>query len=321
MKKKLQVFISSTYKDLIDERQAAVEAILNAGHIPAGMELFSAGDESQSETVKRWIDESDVFLLILGGRYGSIEPNTRMGYVEVEYDYASKTKTPTFAVVMSEQWIDRKVKEFGQDVFEYSHREMYEKFKSRVLSKICRIADDTKDIKISIHETLQDFLGRYNFSGWVSGKEIPQTNKVLEQVAGLTKDNQMLRKELEKLKGQLREEEVQICGMPYPKMKALLEYTGVMPETEAETDCSLLHALFVAYPALAAGVDSSINSSPHDRYIFRYVAPPLLAFGLVERAKVPGAKYVRFHLSEAGCKFISLCTLEQQEEDAKAASQ
>lgn len=36
-KKKLQVFVSSTYVDLKEERQAAVEAILNAGHIPAGM--------------------------------------------------------------------------------------------------------------------------------------------------------------------------------------------------------------------------------------------------------------------------------------------
>lgn len=35
MNKKLQVFISSTYTDLTEERQAAVEAILDAGHIPA----------------------------------------------------------------------------------------------------------------------------------------------------------------------------------------------------------------------------------------------------------------------------------------------
>ena len=47
MNKKLQVFVSSTYTDLIEERQAAVEAILDAGHIPAGMELFKAGNESQ----------------------------------------------------------------------------------------------------------------------------------------------------------------------------------------------------------------------------------------------------------------------------------
>ena len=43
--KKLQIFVSSTYRDLQPERQAAVQAILSASHIPAGMELFAAGDE------------------------------------------------------------------------------------------------------------------------------------------------------------------------------------------------------------------------------------------------------------------------------------
>jgi hypothetical protein len=50
-KKKLQVFVSSTYSDLREERQAAVEAILTAGHIPAGMELFAAGDQSQMNVI------------------------------------------------------------------------------------------------------------------------------------------------------------------------------------------------------------------------------------------------------------------------------
>ena len=44
--KKMQIFVSSTYEDLKDERQEMVEAILEAGHIPAGMELFKAGNES-----------------------------------------------------------------------------------------------------------------------------------------------------------------------------------------------------------------------------------------------------------------------------------
>lgn len=38
--KKMQIFVSSTYEDLKDERQKMVEAILDAGHIPAGMEIF-----------------------------------------------------------------------------------------------------------------------------------------------------------------------------------------------------------------------------------------------------------------------------------------
>lgn len=73
MNKKLQVFVSSTYTDFIEERQAAVQAILDFGHIPAGMELFKAGNKSQLETIYKWIDDSDVYMLILGGRYGSIE--------------------------------------------------------------------------------------------------------------------------------------------------------------------------------------------------------------------------------------------------------
>lgn len=92
LRKKLQVFISSTFNDLIEERQAAVEGILNAGHIPAGMELFKSGNESQLETVKRWIDESDVYLLILGGRYGVIEPESGKSYTHVEYEYALEKK-------------------------------------------------------------------------------------------------------------------------------------------------------------------------------------------------------------------------------------
>ena len=86
--KKLQVFVSSTYTDLREERQAAVEAILSAGHIPAGMELFAANDQSQWAVIKRWIDESDAFLLILGGRYGSLEPESGKSYIHLEYEYA-----------------------------------------------------------------------------------------------------------------------------------------------------------------------------------------------------------------------------------------
>src|SRR3954449_11222354 len=99
-RKKLQVFVSSTYADLRDERQAAVEAILTAGHIPAGMELFAAGDESQMNAIRRWIDESDVFLLILGGRYGSIDPSNGKSYIHLEYEYAVEQGKPFFAVVI-----------------------------------------------------------------------------------------------------------------------------------------------------------------------------------------------------------------------------
>src|SRR5207245_10331515 len=96
VRKRLQIFVSLTFSDLIEKRQAAVEAILTAGHIPAGMELFTAGDESQMEVIKQWIDESDVYLLILAARYGSIEPKTGKSYTHLEYEYALSKGKPLF---------------------------------------------------------------------------------------------------------------------------------------------------------------------------------------------------------------------------------
>src|SRR3984893_3243942 len=102
IKNRLQVFVSSTFTDLRQERQAAVEAILSAGHIPAGMELFAAGDESQMEAIKQWIDESDVFLLILGGRYGSIELKSGKSYIHLQYEHALSKGQPLVACVIAD---------------------------------------------------------------------------------------------------------------------------------------------------------------------------------------------------------------------------
>lgn len=54
--KKYQVFVSSTYTDLIEERREVIEAIIDLGHIPAGMEGFPAIDMEQFRYIKKVID-------------------------------------------------------------------------------------------------------------------------------------------------------------------------------------------------------------------------------------------------------------------------
>ena len=70
MDKRYQIFISSTFRDLIDERQAVLKAVLELDHMPAGMELFPASDDSAWELIKDIIDGSDYYVLIVGGRDG-----------------------------------------------------------------------------------------------------------------------------------------------------------------------------------------------------------------------------------------------------------
>jgi len=118
MEKKLQIFVSSIFTDMKDERQTAVEAILRSGNIPAGMELFAARDKSQLETTTRWINDSDIYLLLLEGRYGPIEPNTGKSYTIIEYDYAKSNNKPLFAIIISETYLETKVRNFGTAVVE-----------------------------------------------------------------------------------------------------------------------------------------------------------------------------------------------------------
>jgi len=115
---------------MLAERQAAVEAILKAGHIPAGMELFTAGDESQLEIIKKWIEDSDIFVLILGGRYGTVEPKTKKSYIELEYRYAEKIKKPYFAIVIDEKMLQEKTKKYGDEFREQENILQLKKFKN-----------------------------------------------------------------------------------------------------------------------------------------------------------------------------------------------
>ena len=89
MNKRYQVFISSTYSDLVEERRYVMQALMEMDCIPAGMELFPAADEEQWEFIKKIIDDCDYYLLIIGGRYGSISSDD-ISYTEKEYDYAVK---------------------------------------------------------------------------------------------------------------------------------------------------------------------------------------------------------------------------------------
>jgi len=98
MNKKYQVFISSTFSDLVQERQATIRTVLDLGHIPSGMEIFPAADVEQFEYIKKVIDECDYYVLIIGARYGSVDA-AGVSFTEKEYDYAVEQKKTVLAFI------------------------------------------------------------------------------------------------------------------------------------------------------------------------------------------------------------------------------
>lgn len=229
--KKLQIFVSSTFKDLILERQAAVEAILSSGHIPAGMELFSAGDESQMSVIKRWIDESDVYLLILGGRYGSIEKISGKSYTHLEFEYALEKNKPLFAVVISQSALDKKVRNQGIDIIEQQNPKALAAFKEIVVQNLVKFWDDSKDIKIAIHETISEFSYRKELVGWIRGNNAINSGFLAEEIARLTKENSELRNQLSAIS---LTTSTTYAGLTYSQMKELLEKQKIDPDEDIQ---------------------------------------------------------------------------------------
>lgn len=97
-KRKYQVFISSTFEDLAEERKRLQETILNMNHFPVGMELFSAANDDQWTIISQTIDCSDYYVLIIGYRYGSMA-DEGISYTQKEYRYAKDKGIPILAFI------------------------------------------------------------------------------------------------------------------------------------------------------------------------------------------------------------------------------
>ncbi|MGG0150721.1 DUF4062 domain-containing protein [Bacillus mycoides] len=323
MQKKLQVFISSTFTDLEEERQAAVQAVLNAGHIPAGMELFKAGDISQKETIKKWIEESDVYMLILGGRYGSIDEETGKSYTHWEYDFAGELGKPRFSVVITEEALNEKASKYGPNVFERENYVKYKDFKDVVLSKISKFYSDLKDIKLAVLESLKDYEKDGNLSGWVSGKELESEEKLQNDYNRLLSDHIKLQTNISKLEKQ-KSKSVEIDGVSYEEVKNCLQNKKIIPRDqklrklyeEKNIEMNAYYYFEKLSDFWAAGIINLQGKEDTEIFLYNNVAPFLMQFNLVEKVRTSRDDYEKIQTSKTGLMFLRLDTLEKSKAKA-----
>jgi len=100
--KKYQVFVSSTYEDLKEEREKLVYALMKADHIPECMEMFTAAPASSWDVIRKKIDNSDYYILIIGFKYGSLAKDG-ISYTEKEYDYAKSKGIPILSFIQDRE--------------------------------------------------------------------------------------------------------------------------------------------------------------------------------------------------------------------------
>lgn len=303
MKRKLQIFVSSTYTDLHEERQAAVAAILKAGHIPAGMELFTAGDKSQLVTIKKWIDECDVYMLILGARYGSIEPISGKSYTEVEFDYAVSKGMPLYSIVASDASIDQKVKISGRAILEAERVVELKTFREKVLTNMSSFFDDVKDIKLCVHESLSEFSGDPRIVGWVPASEIEDTKKIVEQIRTLQIENQNLKTKLAASEA-TNKKTVDNAEKVSDTIRSLFLVEIDVPKEfsngKKQLKMSLMELFYLNKETFISGIQNSVGMSEIDSYFYFTIAPRLQIYGIVDNEKVQGVRYRRTFVTKFG---------------------
>jgi len=190
MDKKHQVFVSSTYIDLIDERKELVQALLELDCIPAGMEMFPASNEDQWSLIKRVIDECDYYVLIIGNRYGSLSENG-VSYTEKEYDYAVATGVPTLSFIHSEpENVAIKNSELDAD-----KRAKLDAFKIKVQKKLVKYYNSPEDLGGKVSRALVQLISRVDRPGWIRGDALAgdEARDVIEK---LRTENESLKLEL-----------------------------------------------------------------------------------------------------------------------------
>lgn len=193
MDKRYQVFVSSTFADLKDERSNVIQTLMEMDCIPAGMELFPALDEEQFEFIKKVIDDSDYYLLIIGGRYGSLS-DKGISYTEMEYDYAIGKGIKVVALVHGspEKLAVEKVE------MDSEAQQKLSVFKQKVTTnRLVKFWNDAKELSGLVALSLPKTIKTYPAIGWIRGNEATDNTDLLKQLNELRQENNKLEKQIQ----------------------------------------------------------------------------------------------------------------------------
>lgn len=225
MERKYQVFVSSTYEDLKTERQAAISCLLDMNCIPVGMEQFPASSLSQWEYIKRMIDMSDYYLLIVAGKYGSIDPEENISYTEKEYRYAMGKKMPILAFLHQNIDLLPIIKVGATD----EERDRVKNFHNTVkdAGRLVDFYSNEEELKYKIAMAIPKIINDVPMPGWVRADQAEKAIATARDFSGI----QDLQKQLDEIQNTILEkvEQTQMKWEPISK-----EEIDAMFNTEKE---------------------------------------------------------------------------------------
>ncbi|MGL4481277.1 MAG: DUF4062 domain-containing protein, partial [Lactococcus garvieae] len=160
--------------------------------IPSGMEMFPATDEEQWEFIKKVIDDCDYYLLIIGGRYGSLSSDG-ISYTEKEYRYAVEKGIKVIAFLHQSPDELAVVK---TDIDPKLMAKLKEFRESVATGRLVKFWNHANELPGLVALSLTKTIKTYPAIGWVRANN-QSSAESLNEINELRKENDKLRKSLE----------------------------------------------------------------------------------------------------------------------------
>lgn len=191
VEKRYQVFVSSTFQDLIEERQEIIQALLELDCIPSGMELFPAANEDQWTLIKKVIDDCDYYIVVIAGKYGSIGPSG-ISYTEMEYRYALERGKPILAFLL------KNIEKLAFDRVENDpdKRQRLNELVAFAKQKMVRFWETPVELGSVVSRSLIQLTKNFPAVGWIRADNLPDESAAQEILK--------LRKEIDRLRADTR---------------------------------------------------------------------------------------------------------------------
>jgi hypothetical protein len=188
-----KVFVSSTFEDLREERAEVQKALLKSNCLPVGMELFPAADDDTWDFIKEQIDDSDYYVVLVGGRYGSIALDG-LSFTEKEYDYAREREVPVIGFVHA----DRKIIPYGRTETDPALVKKLDAFITKIKRRPVRTFTNPHQLASEVTTSFVDLKRTRRRTGFVRTDQVVEYKKYAE----LLERNAELERRLSELKSQ-----------------------------------------------------------------------------------------------------------------------
>ena len=175
------------------ERKQVIDALLQMNCFPIGMEYFNAEDETQWDIIKNLIKECDYYIIIIAGRYGSIEKESGKSYTQKEYEYAVEQGIPVL------HFVHEDINKLTGDKLEETD-EGKKKLKAFTdeAKKMCKFWTTPEGLAAQVVLSLTAVIKSNPRIGWIKGN-VMTSEKSNSEIIRLKDENEELRAKIKKM--------------------------------------------------------------------------------------------------------------------------